>query len=183
MKKSQTATEYLIILAVVVILALIVIGVIGGIPMIGSGSSQRSTQTFLRSQGVGVMSYSLTTSGIMMEIVNNLPGSVDVINFAFYDPIVAAGITIPSDWTTCTASNLPVTLLPGERASFMCIRDLSRYAVGAKYSIPIHFEYREKATSTVHAISGPNYRLEGVVGSAVFEDTFDSGTPDEGYSS
>lgn len=31
-KKSQTATEYLIILAVVIVIALIVVGVLGGLP-------------------------------------------------------------------------------------------------------------------------------------------------------
>lgn len=36
MKKGQTATEYLIILAVVIIIALIVVGVMGGIPGLGN---------------------------------------------------------------------------------------------------------------------------------------------------
>jgi len=35
-KKGQTAFEYLIILAVVIVVALIVVGVMGGIPWIGS---------------------------------------------------------------------------------------------------------------------------------------------------
>lgn len=40
--KSQTATEYLIILAVVIVISLIVVGVLGGIPSIGGGLKERA---------------------------------------------------------------------------------------------------------------------------------------------
>ena len=42
-KHAQTATEYLIILAVVIIIALIVVGVLGGIPGIGAGDKVKLT--------------------------------------------------------------------------------------------------------------------------------------------
>ena len=43
MKRSQTATEYLIILAVVIVIAIVVVSVLGGIPRLGDGSSQRAS--------------------------------------------------------------------------------------------------------------------------------------------
>jgi len=45
MRKAQTATEYLIILAVVIIITLIIAGLMGGIP---SGSSQTSKELKLK---------------------------------------------------------------------------------------------------------------------------------------
>lgn len=43
-RKSQTSTEYLIVLAVVIIIALIVVGVMGGIPSIGGSAKERALQ-------------------------------------------------------------------------------------------------------------------------------------------
>jgi uncharacterized protein (UPF0333 family) len=39
-KKAQTSTEYLIILAVVIVIALIVVGVMGGIPSLGGSDDE-----------------------------------------------------------------------------------------------------------------------------------------------
>jgi hypothetical protein len=50
-KKSQTATEYLIILAVVIIIALIVVGVMGGIPGIKQDPALNFSRNFCLSRG------------------------------------------------------------------------------------------------------------------------------------
>jgi len=45
-KKGQGATEYLVILAIVIIIALIVVGVMGGIPGVGSGAKSRASASY-----------------------------------------------------------------------------------------------------------------------------------------
>ena len=41
-KKTQTASEYMIILAIVIIIALIVVGVLGDVPSIGKGANENT---------------------------------------------------------------------------------------------------------------------------------------------
>ncbi|MFW5746101.1 MAG: hypothetical protein ACOCWQ_00955 [Nanoarchaeota archaeon] len=41
-KHSQTATEYLIILAVVIVMGMITVGVMGGIPSLGGGAGMNT---------------------------------------------------------------------------------------------------------------------------------------------
>lgn len=77
-KKSQTATEYLIILAVVIIIALIVVGVLGGIPSIGGGASKNTNDANLRTQSVGIENYVLGTGGSTIIVKNNNPFSVRI---------------------------------------------------------------------------------------------------------
>jgi hypothetical protein len=71
MSKAQTATEYLIILAVVIIIALIVVGVMGGIPELGGGASEAAAKAALASQKVGVTSYAISDYDTVLTIKNN----------------------------------------------------------------------------------------------------------------
>jgi len=62
-KRAQAATEYLIILAVVVIIALIVIGVMGGFPGMTRGISERDSAAYWTGADVGITRYSIVASG------------------------------------------------------------------------------------------------------------------------
>lgn len=83
MKKSQTATEYLIILAVVIIIALIVIGVLGGIPGVGSGIRSNADRTFWRTSQIAIDSLALSPDGSGSVILrNNLPHNIQITNLS-----------------------------------------------------------------------------------------------------
>ena len=75
-KKSQTATEYLIILAVVVVIALIVVGILGGIPSIGGGVSEGSARAQLKTLPLGIENYASDSLNTRLIIQNNMPSSV-----------------------------------------------------------------------------------------------------------
>ena len=60
MSRAQTATEYLIILSVVIIIALIVVGILGGIPDIGSSTGAKADLLALQTEQVGVTATSCT---------------------------------------------------------------------------------------------------------------------------
>lgn len=86
MKKAQTATEYLIILAVVIIIALIVIGVLGGIPGIGSGIRSGADTTYWRTASIGVESIVVKEDGNgSITLKNNFPDNIRVINISLKD--------------------------------------------------------------------------------------------------
>ncbi len=74
-KRGQTSTEYLIILAVVVIIALIVVGILSGFPSIGRGTSAKASAAYWASAPIGILSYDLsdTAASNSLIIMNNLP--------------------------------------------------------------------------------------------------------------
>ncbi|MFT4312124.1 MAG: hypothetical protein ACMXYF_02745, partial [Candidatus Woesearchaeota archaeon] len=76
--KSQTATEYLVITAVVIIIALIVVGSLGGIPGIGGGISEQAARAALSSQPVAITDYSVDTFKTVFTIRNNEPYMIRV---------------------------------------------------------------------------------------------------------
>jgi hypothetical protein len=77
-KKAQTATEYLIILAVVIVIALLVVSVLGGIPSIGGGASDKTKLLSLQSEAVGVSNLAVTDNGTILILQNNHLASVEV---------------------------------------------------------------------------------------------------------
>ena len=78
MSKSQTATEYLIILAIVLVIALIVVGVLGGIPSIGGGMSKTATNMYLLTADIGIEKWAIDATGTTVIIRNNLDKPVEI---------------------------------------------------------------------------------------------------------
>lgn len=77
-KRAQTATEYLIILAVVIAIALIVVGVLGGIPSIGGGISENTAKMNLASAKVAVVNYAISDMDTKLKVQNSNPESTKV---------------------------------------------------------------------------------------------------------
>jgi uncharacterized protein (UPF0333 family) len=113
-KRGQAATEYIIILAVVVIIALIVVGVLGGFPAIGRGSSARTSAAYWASAPIGIVSYDLsdTVASNSIRVVNNLRSKITVTSIKFgatadnvADTTLQAGETktVALTTLTCTA--------------------------------------------------------------------------------
>lgn len=74
--KSQTATEYLIILAVVIVISLIVIGVLGGIPSIGGGSLKNAKITEIKNRKIGVDSFFVNESYSIDSLAQDVSESI-----------------------------------------------------------------------------------------------------------
>ena len=109
MRKGQAAIEYLIILAVVVIIALIVIGVIGGFPGMTRGVSERDSAAYWAGADIGITRYYLTNGdpGTDSQLVlrNNRLFSVNVTAITFDGSSVFATAT-PLSPGSSTAVNL-----------------------------------------------------------------------------
>ena len=79
-KKGQTATEYLIILAVVIVIALIVVGVMRGVPGIGKGGKSGVADAYWSTAPIGItqagISAGATTDTIVLK--NNQASGVTV---------------------------------------------------------------------------------------------------------
>lgn len=125
--RSQTATEYLIILAVVIIIGLIVVAALGGIPGIGSGTGSRGDSAELATLPVGVSSHSMGSNYATVQIRNNEPVTVRVE-------------TVTVGPNTCTL-NPPVILLPGESQLVGCEGTESFGPQGARYEHDLTMNY------------------------------------------
>lgn len=102
MQRSQTSTEYLIILAVVIIISLIVVGTLGGIPGIGGSAVESGSQAALATLPIGVSDLAFGSVGSKMTIKNNQKNTIEVTS-----------VTLMSNGASYN-KDLPVTLLPGE---------------------------------------------------------------------
>jgi hypothetical protein len=107
MVKSQTATEYLIILAVVIVIALIVVGVLGGIPNMGGKSSSRTANIGLSNQKIGIVSSSVYDCGTKLVLRNNNPEQVTVRKVIINN-------------TNCQTNSIPSKVNPGESLEITC---------------------------------------------------------------
>lgn len=148
-KKGQTATEYLIILAVVIIIALIVIGALGGIPGIGRGATSRASASYWNSADVAITSFAIKESDTVTLIVrNNLKNSITLNN-------ITLGTDVMSTTDQNLASGETKTITGTMTGSNVCV------AAGDTFSHAVSIKYKDLATSTYQTFSGDGTKLEG----------------------
>jgi hypothetical protein len=137
-KRAQGATEYLIILAVVIVIALIVIGVLGGIPGIGDPSGQQAAEAYWSTADVGVQDYyaSATSDRLVMTAKNNQDDIIKIIS------IVAGGVTNDS----------VETLSPGATAEYSVAQTCT--SQGDAYDFETTVTYQDVATLANYSFTG-----------------------------
>ena len=77
-RRGQTATEYLIILGVVIVLALVVVFVLGGFPSFGPRSERHASQIYWSSTDIAVDDLVMDASGGFVFLRNNRPDMVTI---------------------------------------------------------------------------------------------------------
>jgi len=109
-KSGQSSTEYLVILAVVVIIALAVVGVLGGFPTLTKGVSTKDSLAYWQSGDIGVeRPYLSTSTNSTIVLRNNQNFGITITAVAFN------GATAHN----ATNSNLPATLSPGQTVTVL----------------------------------------------------------------
>lgn len=152
-RKAQTATEYLIILAVVIILALIVVGALGGIPGIGRGTKSKTTQSYWETQEVGITSYSIKQNDMVRLVLrNNQKYAITVLNVSL------------SDSTMTTANKV---LAAGQSEVFTGTVTGSDVCVtaGDAYAHPVIVWYKDNLNDVTYSVSSSDQTLDGVCAS------------------
>ena len=135
--RGQTATEYLIILAVVILIGIIVVSVLGGIPGLGSGTSERASTTSLQFLDIGITHHELsinqTTNGTAtFTLSNSLGGSVDIQEITLQ----------PDHGVNCTGVQATISL--GGVTTLTCPIQNSNLLVGDRYTSTISIVYRDR---------------------------------------
>ncbi|MBI2130177.1 hypothetical protein HYU10_00230 [Candidatus Woesearchaeota archaeon] len=147
-RKAQTATEYLIILAVVIIIALIIVGVLGGIPGVGRSSAGRASAAYWSSADIALTDYAFDAGGDSnaMKIRNNLRNQITVTN-------VRLGGT---DLITTDQS-----INPGETKNMSINTHKDCGDGGDSFSYDVIVDYTDSGTGASYTFTGDGNKLEG----------------------
>jgi len=155
--KAQTATEYMIILAVVIIIALIVVGVMDGIPGIGTGARSRASASYWSTAKIAVTSYSVVASATdpaKLKIRNNLR---DAITIEYVNMSISG-----SNVATKNLTQTNVTLGVGAEKEFTGPVTGLCNAAGDAWTSNIWIKYTDDETGAVYTFTGQGNKLEGV---------------------
>ena len=116
-KRGQGTTEYLIILAVVIVIALIVVGVMGWIPGLGTGITESQSKAYWQSTSpFAITTYQVTDAAVPTIVArNNTSQSLSItgmtINSVAYTTDTdftggaEASVTLDGSNVTCTGGN------------------------------------------------------------------------------
>jgi hypothetical protein len=159
MKKSQTATEYLIILAVVIVIALVAINTLGGFPGIGANSVKKVSELKLQTDTVGIESYNIGTNSSIFKLKNN-----------YFDTITVTEFRVNQQSNlTCNSSNtvptLPVVLNVGQSMIINCsIVNSSSYVITNRQTPVVGISYTDNLGATRTAGNVQSYAATNVSG-------------------
>ncbi len=112
-QKGQGATEYLIILAVIIVIALVVVGVMGWFPGLGSGINEQQSRAYWKSTSpLALTDWKLTATDATFTVLNTTTDKLILTDITvggtalgLTDQNIAAGAsyTTPADNSaTCT---------------------------------------------------------------------------------
>ncbi len=151
-KKAQAATEYLIILAVVVIIALVVVGVMGGIPGIGKGATSRASAAYWSTADIGIVDYAIDSAGAanVIKVKNNLRNSISITNLALDSTNVVTAAT---------------TVQAGDTVSLAIASHVDCGSAGDAYSYDVAITYTDSGTDANYTFDGDSTKLEGTCAS------------------
>ena len=149
--KGQSSTEYLIILAVVIVIALIVVGVLGGIPGIGKSGRQRASATYWTTQDLSISTYAVNSSGYAkLNLMNNLRNSVTLTAVTLNGQAVGSGnLALSTGAITTREGDTPLTCTAGDT-----------------YEYTLSISYTDDATNSTYFFDGDGQKLIGLCASS-----------------
>ena len=140
MRKAQAATEYLIVLAVVIIIALIVIGVMGGIPGIGAGARGRASAAYWGTADVAITAYSVSDTTpadtVALTLKNNMRNAIRIsaVTVGTSLDLVATDITLAPGGSSTVSGTIVPTCTAGQAFSYDVSMVYTDIATGAGYT-------------------------------------------------
>ena len=168
--RAQTATEYLILLAVVLVIAVIVLGAIGVLPGLGTQADPAVVNQEATTADIGIVDFQLMEGGVQFRLRNNLRQSVKITNISIENEPVSP------------PSGYPLRLQIGESERLDIFAAVANYS---KETVPLEIVYaREDGASYTQdidvAYSIPQiYLMDGLVALYHFGKSIYDGTEDE----
>ncbi len=114
--KGQGSTEYLVILAVVLVVALIVIGLLGQFTGFGTAGLEQQSQAYWQGTSpFSIQNIKVSGSSVQMDVKNQLTQRLNLTNVSFDGVDIGAGSQYFAPGQTATVS--------GTIAGFTCTAD------------------------------------------------------------
>ena len=129
--KGQTATEYIILLSMVLILALIGVGLMQLIPAMNGGSKDKATTIGLQSKPVGITAYGISNANTTLALKNNGNSPISIINITVHN--ISFG-----------SSTFPLVLYPGDVSVIATTR--LRIAPSTSYYYALNITYIQESS-------------------------------------
>ena len=142
--KGQGATEYLVILAVVLIIALVAIGIVSQTAS-GSGAAEKTSRAYWKTEVFPLTIDDYKYSTTELTLVLNNRGSDTVT-------ILANKIAVTSGTTTVTGPTAQVTLTPGTTQSVVIIMTALSCTSGASFSVNASIVYSTPTLSSLQIV-------------------------------
>lgn len=145
LKKGQTATEYLIILAVVIVIALIVVGVMGGIPGVGSRGKGGVEEAYWTTAPVGLGTVGISASGDESLVIKN--NQNDVISVS---SLTVNGVEMLPTGAVTVAAGTSVPVASGD------VIGAGACPAGTSFSFPVVINYTMQTSGASYTQQGRN---------------------------
>jgi hypothetical protein len=109
-QKAQASTEYLVILAVVIVVAVVVASLMGDFLNLSGETSEKSSKIYWERADIGLMDWLMSANGQDVIVVrNNLEYDLEIINITINDVEQSINLTlmpgdektIRDDWVEC----------------------------------------------------------------------------------
>ena len=144
-KKAQTATEYLIILAVVIVIALVVASLLGEFPGLGGNIGSNSNKGYWVTTDIAVTKIRVSANeGGVLKLSNNFPETITITSVEMVDDDTATnvyGVASDGDKILSTGDDFTFTFPAGNMTSI----DLS---AGDTYSAYVRINYTDSIGAT-----------------------------------
>ena len=143
MRRGQTATEYLIILAVTIIIALVAVGVLGGFPtLFTSQSGEMLSEAYWESAKISVTHHRISGGDGKFVFMNKMRYPIRVVNLSMDEISLtnAADKIIPSGGS----------LLVEQDFGFSCTTQGDKYA----YGVSVSYMYADRPELGVFTFTG-----------------------------
>ena len=132
--KGQGATEYLVLLAVVLIIALVSISLLGFFPSMATDAKMTQSSTYWRGEArpLGIFEQSFNTSGngSVVLVNNEASGLIVVTNMSFTSP----------NGQVRYLAGVPLSIAPGDQA-VGTVANASSGIAGAAYQFNVVIQY------------------------------------------
>jgi len=117
-RKGQASTEYLVILAVVIIVALVVVAVLGGFIDIGRGAGEQASKSYWRTADIGLVDWTIAGTSGTFVIRNNQDYQVRLTNISVGNSTLTPPTGILAPGATATVSGTTPTCASGDAYAY-----------------------------------------------------------------
>jgi hypothetical protein len=148
-KKGQDTVEYLVVLSVMIVTALVIVALIGGVPGLGPSGETETAELFWVTGHVGFNTHSIKDNSVKLVVKNNLMEDIIITSIV----LGSSGLGLPKTELKSDETKAIIATLTGKD---------SCKEKGDEYSLNVKITYTKKETGESLVYTGENKPLKGI---------------------